>query len=388
MHANIEWIERQDASIHALMPEPARLDRVRRAMDAAPVGPLHRVLIGVKDIFHVDGLRTSAGSNLPVDALAGPQASSVSSLVGAGAVVLGKTVSTEFAWMEPGPTRNPRHVAHTPGGSSSGSAAAVSAGFCPVALGSQTIGSIIRPAAFCGVVGFKPSFGRIGTDGVIPLAESFDTIGLLGASVDWIERAASVLCHDWEPAGPNRTPTMGVPAGAYLAQASDEGRGVLVGLDARMIPMLDDIAELNLAHRRLLAFEMARHHASWYPRFADLYRPRTRQTIEQGWAILPTEADCIRARRHELRVRIIGAMDAAGIDVLVAPAASGPAPRGLASTGDPSMQLPWTFAGLPILSLPWGQADHGLPLGLQVMARFGEDERLLGWGRVLERGSR
>src|SRR3989442_1002739 len=150
-------LEEADAPIRSLMPEPGRAVRLERAVSTAPDGPLRGLVVGVKDIFHVDGLATTAGSTLPVGELAGPEAAAVSLLRGAGAVVLGKTVSTEFALFEPGPTRNPRNLAHTPGGSSSGSAAAVAAGHCPIALGSQTIGSVIRPAAFCGVVGHKPS---------------------------------------------------------------------------------------------------------------------------------------------------------------------------------------------------------------------------------------
>ena len=382
--ADLVRLEEADAPIRSLMPEPGRAARVERAVSTAPNGPLRGLVVGVKDIFHVDGLPTTAGSTLPVDELAGPEAAAVSMLRSAGAVVLGKTVSTEFALFEPGPTRNPRNLAHTPGGSSSGSAAAVAAGHCPLALGSQTIGSVIRPAAFCGVVGYKPSYGRISTAGVIPLAESFDTVGLLASNVSWVERAAVLLCARWRRGAVNRPPVLGIPDGPYLEQASEEALRVLHGLGATRVPLFENIETLNAAHRRLLSFEMARHHARWFPRFADRYRPRTAAAIRDGLAIADDDAAQIRAGRASIRARIHEAMDAAGVDVWVCPAAAGPAPEGLESTGDPSMQLPWTHAGLPVVTLPWGAAANGLPLGLQIVARFMDDERLLAWAAQLE----
>ena len=366
------------------MPEAGRAARLDRAVSTAPNGPLRSVVVGVKDIFHVDGLPTTAGSSLPVGDLAGPEAAAVSLLRAAGAVVLGKTVSTEFALFEPGPTRNPRNLAHTPGGSSSGSAAAVAAGHCPLALGTQTIGSVIRPAAFCGVVGYKPSYGRISTAGVIPLAESFDTVGLLASNVSWVERAAAVLCAWWRPGAVDREPALGIPDGPYLEQASEVASGVLDGLGATRVPLFEDIEALNAAHRRLLSFEMARHHARWFPRFADRYRPRTAAAIRDGLTVAADEATQIRRGRANVRARIHEAMDASGVDAWVCPAASGPAPEGLESTGDPSMQLPWTHAGLPVVTLPWGTAANGLPLGLQIVGRFMDDERLLAWAAQLE----
>jgi Asp-tRNA(Asn)/Glu-tRNA(Gln) amidotransferase A subunit family amidase len=384
---DLAHLEEVDGPIRSLMPEPGRAERLERAMLTAPQGPLRGLVVGVKDIFHVDGLPTTAGSTLPVAELAGPAAAAVSLLRGAGAVVLGKTVSTEFAFVEPGPTRNPRNLAHTPGGSSSGSAAAVAAGYCPLALGSQTVGSVIRPAAFCGVVGYKPSYGRVSTAGMIPLAESFDTVGLLASNVSWVERAAVVLCAWWRRGAVSGSPVLGIPDGPYLGQASEEALHVLDGLGAIPVPLLEDIATLNAAHLRLLKFEMARHHARWFPRFADYYRPRTTGAIRDGLAVADTDAAQIRADRVNVRARIHEAMDASGVDVWVCPAAAGPAPEGLDSTGDPSMQLPWTHAGLPVVTLPWGTAANGLPLGLQLVARFMDDERLLAWAARLEAGT-
>lgn len=388
MIPDVSRLEEADAPIRSLMPEPGRAGRLERALSTAPSGPLRGLVLGVKDIFHVDGLPTTAGSTLPTEELAGPEAAAVSLLRGAGAVVLAKTVSTEFAFVEPGPTRNPRNLAHTPGGSSSGSAAAVAAGHCPLALGSQTVGSVIRPAAFCGVVGYKPSYGRISSAGMVPLAESFDTVGLLASGVSFVERAAAVLCAWWRRGAVEGSPALGIPDGPYLEQASEEALHVLDGLEAAPVPLFEDIQALNGAHRRLLTFETARHHARWFSRFADRYRPRTAGAIREGLAVADDDAVQIRVGRANIRAMIHGAMDASGVDLWVCPAAAGPAPEGWESTGDPSMQLPWTHAGLPVVTLPWGSARNGLPLGLQLVARFMDDERLLAWAAQLEGSSK
>jgi Asp-tRNA(Asn)/Glu-tRNA(Gln) amidotransferase A subunit family amidase len=200
-----------DPQIAALLPEPDRRARLRREAlalqarypSAESRPPLYGVLLGVKDIFRADGFQTRAGSKLPPELFEGEEAFSVRALRENGALVLGKTVTTEFAYFEPNGTRNPHNLAHTPGGSSSGSAAAVAAGFCPLALGTQTIGSVVRPAAYCGIVGFKPSWGRIPTDGVIPISSALDHVGLFTPDVPGIALAASLLCRGWRAIDPS-----------------------------------------------------------------------------------------------------------------------------------------------------------------------------------------
>src|SRR5207302_6667607 len=194
-------IDALEPHIHALLPEAGRRARLigeakalqERFPDPSTRPALYGIPFGVKDLFNVDGFPTHAGSQLPAHLFAGPEAASVSALLTTGAIILGKTVSTEFAWLEPGPTRNPCNLAHTPGGSSSGSAAAVAAGFCPLALGTQTVGSVIRPAAFCGVCGFKFSYGRVSTDGVIPYAPSLDHVGFFVPRPEDLPLVVSVL---------------------------------------------------------------------------------------------------------------------------------------------------------------------------------------------------
>lgn len=389
----LEHVDAVEPEVEALVEESDRESRLRREaaavaaeFDEWDLPPLYGVPVGVKDIFHVDGLPTRAGSELPPTALAGPQADVVSTLKDAGAVVLGKTVTTEFAYYDPGPTRNPHDLDHTPGGSSTGSAAAVAAGLCPLALGTQTAGSTIRPAAFCGIVGFKPSLGRIPTGGVIPFSRSADHIGLFTQDVAGMRRAAGVVCPGWEPVDPDE-PTLGVPADPYLEQAEDVGlqafeqqveRLEAAGYDVRRVDVLEDIESVNDRHIDLITAEAALVHREWYQTHGDSYREHMTELLEDGNEIRTGRLAEGRAGQEALRERLADRMDEHGVDLWISPAAPGPAPEGIDDTGDPVMNVPWTHSGLPTVSLPAGTVD-GLPLGLQVSARFGAGERLLSW---------
>jgi Asp-tRNA(Asn)/Glu-tRNA(Gln) amidotransferase A subunit family amidase len=391
----------REPEVRAFLPEERRFERLRREAaeieqrwpDPSARPSLFGVPVGVKDIFHVDGFETRAGSRLPPEVLQGPEAASVAALTSAGALILGKTVSTEFAFFAPGVTRNPWNLEHTPGGSSSGSAAAVAAGLCPLALGTQTIGSVIRPAAFCGVVGFKPSYERISRDGVIPLSPSFDHIGLFAPDVAGAATAAAVLCQGWRPAEPKRKPRLGVPEGPYLERAAGEGlvhfrdvcrRLTTAGYEIEPVLAMEDFAEIAERHFRVVAAEAARVHRDWYARFGALYHSKTVELIERGQGVTDEQLARDLESREELRQALTSLMDAHGIDLWLSPPALGPAPRGLDSTGDPVMNIPWSHAGVPAVSLPAGRNGAGLPLGLQVSGRWWADEELLAWARDLE----
>jgi Asp-tRNA(Asn)/Glu-tRNA(Gln) amidotransferase A subunit family amidase len=396
----------REPALLAFLPEPGRFERLHREARAlaarhprpANRPPLFGILLGVKDIFHLDGWPTRAGSRLPPAELAGPEAASARALKRAGALILGKTVTTEFAYFAPGPTRNPRRPTHTPGGSSSGSAAAVAAGLCALALGTQTIGSIVRPASYCGVVGFKPSYGRIATYGVVPLAPSLDHVGVLAGEVAAARVAAGLLCRGWRAGaarrrlGRQRRPRLGIPEGPYLARASDEAlasfraacdRLAAAGFEVAAVPALPDFEEVVQRHLLLFVAEAAHVHASWYERHGGLYDARTAALIERGRSAPAAEVGRARAGRTRLRRGIEALMDRHHLDFWISPAATGPAPRGLDSTGDPVMNLPWTYCGLPVLALPAGENADGLPMGLQLTARFDRDEELLAWGSAL-----
>jgi Asp-tRNA(Asn)/Glu-tRNA(Gln) amidotransferase A subunit family amidase len=390
--------------VRSLVAEPGRFARLRResaelerrfpAPPARP--PLYGVALGVKDVFHAAGHPTRAGSRLPAALFAGAEAASVSALRRAGALVLGKTVSTEFAYFAPGPTRNPHHLDHTPGGSSSGSAAAVAAGLCALALGTQTIGSLIRPAAYCGVVAFKPSHERIGRAGLVPLAPSLDHVGFFTRDAEGAQLAASLLVGDWRAAAAGRElplPRLAIPVGPYLERAGAEARRHLAALAERLArsgcavseaPVMADFDDIERRHRLIVAAEAARVHAAWFEAYGALYAPQTVELIERGRGVAAAELEAALAGRAVLRAELEAARVAARADLWLTPAAPGAAPEGIAATGDPVMNLPWTYAGLPALALPAGRAESGLPLGVQLVAGFGADEELLAFGRGLE----
>ncbi|MFE6049706.1 amidase [Kitasatospora sp. NPDC056446] len=395
-------VERVDPLIHAFVPEPGRHRRLRaQALETAerhpvPDGrpPLYGVAVGVKDIVRVDGLPTHAGSALPPGVLAGPQAVLVDRLRAAGALVAGKTVTAEFAASAPGPTRNPHHPGHTPGGSSSGSAAAVAAGLVPLAVGAQTVGSVIRPAAYCGVVGFRPTYGRIPTDGVLPNAPSFDTVGVFTADLAGAALAAPLLCDGWRRVADGPEPVLGVPDGPYLERAEPAAlrafeeqveRLAAAGLTVRRVGLFPGFAEVERQLQTVNRFELARSHADWFARFGGLYRPETAAGIRAGQGVAAGDRAAALRFRERLRERVASTGAAAGVDLWLAPAATGGAPEGLHSTGNAVMSLPWSFLGRPALSLPAGRTPGGLPLGLQVVGAEGGDEYLLARAALLER---
>lgn len=396
-----ERLLEREPEVRAFVEEPGRGARLRR--EAAELAarfpepgarpPLYGLLVGVKDIFRVDGLPTRAGSRLPPYELSGDEAECVTALRAAGALVAGKTATTEFAYFAPAPTRNPRALAHTPGGSSSGSAAAVAAGLCDLALGTQTIGSIGRPAAYCGVVGWKPSYERISRAGVFPLAPSVDHVGLFAGDVATIARTAPVVVRGWrDTALAARGARLGVPLGPYLERLSPEGKvhysGVCVqlrdcGWDVVEVPVMTDFDDVDARHRLIVAAEAAVVHVDLFARFAELYAPKTAELIRRGQGVSPSELELALAGRGRLREELHAAMEERGLDLWISPPATGPAPFGLEATGDPVMNLPWTHAGLPTLVVPAGASRDGLPMGLQLAARFGADEELLALGALL-----
>lgn len=397
LEARFEAVE---PSIRAYLPELARFDRLRRdardlearCHDAGTRPPLYGALLGVKDIFHVDGFPTRAGTEVPSALFAGDEADVVTRLKQAGALIVGKTVTTEFAYFEPGPTRNPHNIEHTPGGSSSGSAAAIAAGLAHAAIGTQTVGSVIRPAAYCGVVGFKPSFARVDTAGLVDFSPSADHVGFFSADVADMLAIAAAVIDNWRPAPNHKSrPVSAVPLGAYLKQSSalDRFEAQLnpleeAGYPIKRIPMFDDIATIDACHQDLIAAELAQQHREWFSQYERLYRPRTAALIRQGQSVALQRLRSARQHRLELRARILRVMDDEGIDLWICPSAPDVAPRGIDATGSPAMNMPWTHAGLPALSLPAGTGKWRLPLGLQLVGRFAEDESLLDFASAIE----
>ena len=396
-------IDANEPILHALLPETGRRARLKaeaaalqiRFPDPASRPPLYGIPLGVKDTFRVDGFPTRAGSQLPTELFVGPEATNVTMLRAAGVLILGKTVTTEFAYFEPGPTRNPHNLNHTPGGSSSGSVAGVAAGFFPLSVGTQVIGSTIRPAAYCGIVGFKPSYGRIPTDGLVKCADSVEHIGYFTQDVAGSAFVAPLLCKDWQSdyTPPKTLPVLGVPEGPYLAQATSEALTAFEkqlkllennGYTIRRVPAFPDIEGVNRRHTRMVFAEMAQIHTVWFAQYESLYRPRTAAALREGQTVGAEELAQARAGRAELRADLAARMAQAEIDLWVCPSTTEPAPEGLDSTGSPIMNLPWTYAGSPAITLPAGTASNGLPLGLQCVGATMADEALLAWVAPME----
>ncbi len=397
------YFEKREPSVLAFISEENRFERlckeaeelVSHYPDSKNRPAIFGMLAGVKDIFHTVGFVTQAGSRLPPDELQGSKAESVTRLKKAGALILGKTVTTEFAYFTPGPTRNPHNLEHTPGGSSSGSAAGVGAELCPLALGTQTIGSVIRPAAFCGVVGLKPTYERISRDGVIPLSPSLDHVGFFVPDIFTAKLVAPSIYMDWDDSNQlDRKPKLGIPSGPYLASASDYALACFrticdllsdAGYELRRAPVMDDFPEIRTRHDVIMSAEAAQVHKDWFEKYENLYSSKFTELVKRGQKTTDNQLQNALKTRHDFRDQMTQTMKDKDIDLWICPPTTGPAPKGLDSTGDPIMNLPWTQIGFPVLNIPAGKSDDGLPMGLQVIGRWNADEELLAWAENIEK---
>ena len=357
--------------------------------------PLAGMFLGIKDIINIDGYPTACGSNLPADLFFGPQASSVTKLLNAGAVMVGKTVTTEFAISDPGLTRNPRNLAHTPGGSSSGSAAAVAAGFCDIAIGTQTSGSVIRPAGFCGVVGYKPTFNRIPTDGIIPFSKSMDHLGVFASEIDILEDTVKVITKGWSKKCfyKNGDFKIAVPTGSYMELADFEVNSHFFNLLKKInlksytienFHLVDDIYTYNDELDELIHAELYEVHKNWFKHYKDYYQPLSRESIEAGRKVRSERLDQLRSKAHAYSSWLNKFMRDNDIDFWLAPTAPTVAPRGLEYTGDFKMASIWTYTGLPVICLPTGVNQDNLPYSIQLIGRHGEDELLLNHAKKIK----
>lgn len=377
----------------------AALTRARALDQGAHQGLIHGLPIGVKDLIATADMPTTYGSPIYAGHQPAHDASCVALARAAGAVILGKTVTTEFATFEPNQTRNPHHSAHTPGGSSSGSAAAVADGMVPLALGTQTAGSLTRPAAYCGVVAFKPSFGGINRAGVKPLSDSLDTVGTLARSVpdaalfaaalsgraEWLVRPLAQvlgrplrvgLCrtYEWPHALPETHQAM--------AQAAWQiGRTDAMTLQDLHLPI--DFEQLAQAQTHIQLCEQAQCLAHERLQHFERLSPRLQGIMNAGVAV--TAAQYEQAQAWVVRCRAQLAEVFKGVDVLLAPSAPGAAPLGLDNTGDPIFCRIWTALHTPTVNIPAGHAANGLPVGLQVVGPVGADALTLAAAHALHR---
>jgi Asp-tRNA(Asn)/Glu-tRNA(Gln) amidotransferase A subunit family amidase len=410
IRACLARIEAREAEVQAwAFLDPEHALRQARAADewrkrGRPLGPLHGLPVGVKDIVDTADMPTENGTVLHAGRRPRKDATLVSLLRAAGAIILGKTVTTELAVYAPNKTRNPHDPEHTPGGSSSGSAAAVADGMVPLAIGTQTNGSVIRPASFCGVYGFKPSHGLIPRTGVLSQSPPLDTVGLMAADLEGLAFLAEPLMafDARDPASqPRARPNLlevlraAVPVPPKLAfvrqpvwdQAAEDTRGGFAELvdtlgerveEMALPASFDDAVEV---HQTIMEADLAKSFAREYERGRDKLSSRLREMIERGQEI--------RAVDYNRAVARIATLDAvlaeffASYDAVLTPAAPGEAPRGLGSTGSPVFCTIWTLCGTPAVTLPLLTGVSGLPIGVQLVGEKGDDARLLRTARWL-----
>ena len=369
-------------------------------LSGQPTGALHGVPVGIKDIFDTADMPTENGSVLHAGRTPSRDATAVSKLRAAGAVIMGKTVTTEFAYFSPGKTRNPHNPEHTPGGSSSGSAAAVAAEMVPLALGSQTNGSTIRPAAYCGVIGFKPTHGLISRHGVLALSRTLDHVGLFARTIDDIALVAEQFAgHD--EGDPDTRPRARIPFIDVAAQEpplppmfgfiktpmwertdedTKEGFAEIVeqlGSQVEEVELFPSATEAWQWHQTIMAAEMAANLEREWNAGRDRLSEQLRAQIERGRDVRAVDYQRAISRIMPIHESLLELFEQR-YDAILTPAAPGPAPKGLASTGDPAFCTLWTLCGMPAISLPLLQStNNGLPLGVQLVGPRHGDARLL-----------
>jgi len=386
-------IKARDAELHAWKAVDADFARRQaRALDAGPPrGPLHGIPVGVKDIFDTADLPTEYGSPIYKGHRPAADAACVAAARAAGAVILGKTVTTEFATMVPAATVHPKSPKHTPGGSSSGSAAAVAAGMVRFAFGTQTVGSIIRPAAYCGVVGYKPSFGTLSRSGMKMGCDTLDTAGVIARSVEdaALLAGASGMRPDLIRIDEFSKPELGVCRSPNWQQMSPQGAAAfetaakrLAAKGARLVDLELDFPELDAAASTILVYEMARALAYEITNHRERVSPMLLERVDSGAAMpygqyakaMAYAADCRRRLRD-----LVGDADA-----ILTPSATGEAPLGLGSTGNTAMNRLWTLLHGPCVTVPAGDGPAGMPMGIQIVGLPGADARALAVARWVE----
>jgi aspartyl-tRNA(Asn)/glutamyl-tRNA(Gln) amidotransferase subunit A len=377
-------------------------------------GPLHGIPIGIKDLVDVAGWPTAAGASWLKDAVVWKDAPLVTRLREAGAIVLGKTVTTHFACFDPPVTRNPWNLERTPGGSSSGSAAAVATGMCLGAIGTQTGGSITRPASFCGVAGCKPTYGLVPLEGVYPFSKSLDHGGPIARSVEDLgiilneiaspsqystsrerhSEASAIESAVKSPFAAANNVRLGRLGGMFQSQAEPralkkfdsalkhlEHAGAVIR-DVALPPEFDDVL---VHHRTIISREIADHHRPFFAQHLEEYLPAVRSLIEHGLQVSDIAYANANAHQRKLMTSVVDAMGA--VDALVCPAAVGPAP-GPETTGDPSFNAPWSYTRQPTVSFPYDLSDDGLPLAIQLVGRHNAEPALFGVALWCERAIR
>jgi Asp-tRNA(Asn)/Glu-tRNA(Gln) amidotransferase A subunit family amidase len=389
MHSCLDRIEQREPEVGAFISyDPASaLAAARLADQTKPKGPLHGVPFGIKDIIDTDQFPTGWGTSFYEGHQPTRNASCVEMFIRAGGIPFGKTVTTEFAYFMPGKTANPHNLGHTPGGSSSGSAAAVADCMLPFGFGSQTAASLIRPAAYCGIPGYKASHGSFDLQGVMSLSPNLDTLGFLARDIEDFELARSVLCGSAPlefPVLEDNPLRISLFRGPHWMDGTLEMRDVCqramnalktAGAQTGELACPQVFNELTEAQKTVMAYDVAHARIYEYSRYQDQISPQFHDLFESGLAISRTDFEnaCLTRDRA---ARILESMFV-DTDIILTPAAPGEAPAGLDATGDPLFSRGWNLLQVPCLSIPYGKGPNGLPLSVQLIGRMGADDELL-----------
>lgn len=397
----IAQINEANKSIKAILPEKDWEQRLQNStnileenyLQGKTTAPLLGAFLGVKDTFFVPDMPTRAGSWLPEGIFTGSPSIAVAQLTNAGALLVGKTTCSEFNYLNKSATQNPKAPDRSPGGSSSGSAAAVAAGFCDLALGSQSRGGIIIPAAFCGVFGYKPSSGRISNLGMLSFTPTLEQSGLFSSSLSLLKTAANILLNPNTKRQENGSlQTIGIPSQHYLSQIDAEVYAYYEVLLARLtsqgyklvrLEILEDYLQLNRLHHNLFAAEFALQHLPYYQQHQYLYSLSARQLFEAGLAVAPDSIYEAREMQQAMREEAETIMEAQGVSLFLTPSTACLPPVFGNTIVPTSVNLPFSFLGLPCLSVPVQNHPSGLPFGLQISSLWGSDEFLLGSAEAL-----
>jgi Asp-tRNA(Asn)/Glu-tRNA(Gln) amidotransferase A subunit family amidase len=393
VEACLDRIQAREGQVHAweaLDPEGARKRADQLDKRSRPVGPLHGIPLAVKDIIATRTLPTTCGSPIYRDHVVGKDAACVTQLVKAGAIVLGKAVTTEFAGAHAGKTHNPHNLRHTPAGSSSGSAAAVADFMAGIGYGTQTAGSVIRPGAFNGVVAYKGTFGWADMTGIKPYAPSLDTLGFFAREANDLALVRAAYGHaPTDP--PKRPPRIGLCRTLWWDQVEPANQKNIeaaartlraAGARVRSWDMPESWQTLLMAQNRVMTYEATKSYARERARFPHLISPSLMLALEAGDSVSRAQLGAARRIKRRALNDLLAAWQ--GFDFLLAPSAKGEAPSGLGYTGDPLFNRFWTHLGVPCITLPFGAGPFGLPLAVQLVGPLRSDDHLIAWARWVE----
>lgn len=395
-----EAIAEYDCSMRSIIPENDRLSRLHDELtilgeeypDPYDRPSFYAVPICIEDVIHITGFDTYSGSYIPAESLRGKEPAWLTDLRQKGVVIVGKTVTSEFGYMEPCSTRNPHNLKYSAGGSSAGAAAAVAAGFARIAIALQSLSGFITSASYCGVYGYKPSHLRIPLEGYMPLSHSLDHLGIIGEKLSLIERFAQSICVHWgadlQTSVYDYRPIIGIPTDDYLLQAKKEMIILFekhvemlkrAGYEVVEVELFTELEALNQIYLKILSYEAWQNHRELFEKYESAYKGKMRQLLTNGQSVAEHTYRGLLLEQKRLATVIKKIQVMNEIDIWMAPGATSCAPLEGKSVGSPLMNIPWNLTGMPVVCIPTGKTYNNMPVGVQLIAESREDEKLLRW---------